>query len=197
MEHPHASGRALLGLHFPAIFRAALLSLGLMAASAGAATITQTLTALGGTQYRSDYRIAVSTGDAPVREFTIFFDAGRYTNLSLLSSPTGADSLLIAPDTGIPASGFLDVLLPDPGLSAGMSLSGFTVSFDFAGGGLPVEQPFDIVDPDTFAVIGSGLTMLADEQGPHPAPIPEPHALALFIVCIGAMRAVMRRPRVQ
>ncbi|MFT3816444.1 MAG: PEP-CTERM sorting domain-containing protein [Rubrivivax sp.] len=169
--------------------------LGLAANRVQAATISYTLTSLGGQDWQYSYIVGNDDGSpASLEEFTIYFGAGLYGNLQLTASPPGWDGLLIQPDDALPAAGFLDGLASGTGLSAGESLGGFSVSFTYLGSGTPGSQHYDIVDPLTFAVLASGSTALAVAPPPPPPPdgtVPEPGTLSML--SLAALMAVVRR----
>lgn len=125
---------------------------------AHATTINYAATQLGSTRWRYDYTIHNDTLGSALKEFTIYFGENLFSNLSDGSTQNNWDLLLIQPDKNIPAAGFFDGLALNGGLAAGATLSGLSVSFDYAGAGLPGQQLFSIVDPVSFVEIESGLT---------------------------------------
>lgn len=151
-----------------------------------AATIHYTPTFIGGVQWKYEYVVTTALGDPNVDEFSIFFDPALHANLSVATTPLGWDSLVIQPDTVIPADGLLDALALASGISAGTSLGGFAVLFDFLGTGTPGTQPFDIVDPTTFATIQTGFTSVAAVVPPT-SDVPEPSALLLTGLAIALL----------
>jgi len=136
----------------------------LLANSAAAATITYTTTDQGGGSWRYDYVVVNGPAASPIEEFTVQFVLGTYANLTVAASPASWDSLVVQPDAGIPDNGFFDSLALAAGIAPGASLGGFAVTFDYLGAGVPGAQAFDVVDPDTFAILSSGTTT------PVPAP---------------------------
>jgi hypothetical protein len=157
--------------------------------SGSAAVISFTPTSLGGVHWKYDYSIAAAASDAPIDEFTIFFDSTRYANLAIESSPLDWDPLIIQPDTGIPADGFFDALALQFGINPGTQRNGFSVSFDFLGTGTPGAQRFDIVDSSTFATISSGFTTAAVVTPPPTSNVPEPSSFALVGLALGLISA--------
>jgi hypothetical protein len=137
------------------------------------------ITSLGGSSWRYDYKVTNDSLTVDVEEFTIFFDYNHFSNLVVVSSPADWDSLVIQPDQVLPSDGFFDSLALIVGLAPGESVGGFSVSFTFAGVGTPGSQPFDIVDPETFAVLFSGVTALAVQP---PNGVPEPGSLPLLLL---------------
>lgn len=152
----------------------------LFAASlAHATTINYFTTSLGGTDWRYDYTVSNDTLGMNLQEFTIYFDVNLFSNLAVLSSPADWDSLVVQPDLALPSNGFFDSLALFGGLTPGTSVGGFSVTFMFAGAGGPGSQAFDIVDPQTFAVLESGVTSRFVEP---PSTVAEPNALPLLLL---------------
>ena len=163
---------------------------GLMSASlaAQAAVINVVFTNLGGgIQYLAEFAIENDGAPASISGFTIFFDEAEYSNLSLTASPVTWDSLLIQPDIGLPAPGFLDALVLDPlnALTLGQTQSGFNVTFDYLGQRLPGALPFTINDSD-FNVLFSGITTTVPGQ-PTSGQIPEPGVVWLTLLAAGCL----------
>jgi hypothetical protein len=67
------------------------------------------------------------------------------------------------------------------GIAPNTVLSGFSVEFDFLGAGIPSSQLFDIIDPNTFAVLESGTT----------SPVPIPGSIILMLSGLAALRLRM------
>jgi len=154
-------------------------------ANASAAAIQASYTSLGGNAWSAAFTVTNNGDAAPISEFTVFFSEALFSNLSLGGSPSTWDSIVIQPDTGIPAAGYLDALALDSNdaLGLGASQAGFEVSFDFLGQGAPGALPFDIVDPNNnFAVLSSGrTTVVFTDVGT----VPEPGALSLALLALG------------
>jgi hypothetical protein len=168
-----------------------LLTLSLAAHSG---VIQSTYTPLGGNQWSVAFSVT-NTGDpAPVSEFTVFFAEGLFANLAVTGSPGTWDSIVIQPDSGIPADGFFDALVLDQvdALDNGESQSGFSMTFDFLGSGAPGALPFDFLDAN-FTVIASGRTTLPGGGGGN---VPEPATWVLSAVALVALRfGLVTRPR--
>lgn len=174
-------------MRLPKFIAASLLAFSL---GVNAAAIESTYTPLGGSHWSVAFTITNNGDPAPINEFTIFFSESLFSNLSLAGSPSTWDSLVIQPDTGIPASGYLDGLVLDPidALDAGGSQSGFIVDFDFLGQGVPSALSFDILDSD-FQVISSGRTTIS---GGGDLPEPTSAILAsLGLLALGVSRRAL------
>ena len=143
----------------------------------------------GGNHYLAEFAVKNDGAPATISGFTIFFDETKYSNLSLLASPSTWDSLLIQPDLGLPAPGFLDALVLDPlnALASGQTQSGFNVTFDYIGQALPGALPFDINDSN-FNVLFSGITTTVP-GAPTGGQIPEPGAVWLALLAVGCLAA--------
>lgn len=137
-----------------------------------AAIITAQSTPIIGTQWTTSYSIKAQGSDPLIEEFSIYFAPSLYDSLALVSVPAGWDSIVIQPDAGIPADGFLDALSLFAGISPGEALTGFTVSFNYLGSGVPPTQRFDLIDPLSFATIGTGLTTNSAVELPLPGTLP-------------------------
>lgn len=144
------------------------------ATGASAAQVLYTATHVAGTQWTYAYVVSNEAAAADILELSIYFDPLLYSNLTLGSVPAGWDALLVQPDPAIPDDGFLDVLAMGAGIGAGESLAGLSVLFDFSGAGTPGAQWFEVLDPVTFAVLASGMTV---PEGP--AEVPEPSTMLL------------------
>lgn len=165
---------------------ASLLALGaasFIAYDADAASISYNVTNVAGNSWRYDYTVANSTLGAPLEELTIYFDHTLYRNLAVADSPVEWDSLVVQPDLALPDDGFFDSLALLTGIAPSVSLSGFSVSFNYIGQGVPGAQYFEVVNPTTFAVLESGTTA-----------VPAPSAGALLATGI-AFAAARRRRR--
>ncbi len=107
-----------------------------------------------------------NTLPSAIDAFTVYFAPGRYENLVITGSPNADwDGLAVEPDSNLPDDGFADWLTLGLPINAGETLSGFTVAFDFLGTGTPGAQSFEVMDPVTFAVLSTGLTVLIPEPG--------------------------------
>lgn len=164
-----------------------LMSLGWIPLQVGATTISFTTTNLSGNVWQYEYTVINDSLSSAIDEFTIHFDRDLFFNLNVEASPAGWDSIVVQPDPGIPADGFFDGLALGAGLAPGAAAAGFAVSFEFLGAGSPGSQPFDVVDPDSFNVVDSGMTVAETVTG-----LPEPGSLALLGLALSAL-AVARK----
>ena len=118
-----------------------------------------------------------------IREFTIYFDPDLFEDIVINTLPPLSDEwdeLIWQPEKQISKAGGYDVLgLGGIGIQPGNSIEGFSVGFKWIGSGLPNSQPYEIVDPTTFAILDSGDT------------IPEPATFIVF--CIGGVIAFSKR----
>lgn len=149
-----------------------------LAFAARAAVITAAYTPLGGDHWSVQF-VAINDGTpSTISGFTIYFPETEFTALTLNSNPATWDTLVVQPDLGIPAAGFLDslALLPGDELSLGQSIGGFEVAFTFLGQGAPGSLAFDIVDR-SFQVLFSGRTTAPGVNG-----VPEPTTPLLLVV---------------
>ena len=158
----------------------------LSASPASAAVVTYESNFLGGDQWTYAYTL-VNDEAFSISEVSIYFEVATFANLSLLSTPTGWDTVVLQPDPGLPADGLVDALALSNALDPGQILSGLSVSFSFTGS-QPGAQRFEIVDPVTFGVLRSGNTVPAQASA-----VPEPGSAALLLTGLGALAAVRRR----
>lgn len=149
----------------------------LAAESASALQITYTQLAHSGTHYEYGYTL---TNDSAVsiEEFSIYFDAGAYGNLQVLSSPAYWDPLVAQPEFVL--DGFVDWLALGNVLAQGESLGGFNIAFDWVGSGSApfAQQYFEVYDPLTFDVLASGETSFVQTD---PVSVPEPSTIGLLL----------------
>lgn len=157
-----------------------------------AAIITYENTQLGGDRWRTEYSVTAEAGET-VEEFTVFFAAANYANLSVHASPADWSSIVIPPDHALSADGFFDALALAGALANGASLSGFAVEYDFLAAGTPGTQSFDIIDPISFATISSGRTT-PTVVIPPPTGVPAPGTLVLFAIGAAALTRARARP---
>jgi hypothetical protein len=154
------------------------------AATAQSVSITFDASQIGPDRWQYVYDVAnVALPDA-IEEFTIWFDAALYGNLSIVTpNPPAADwdELVAQPDPIISDDGFYDTLALSGGIAPGTNVAGFAVEFDWLCAGTPGGQPFEIINPDTFQPICAGTTT------------PEPASLLLLTITGLAIRTPRRR----
>jgi hypothetical protein len=160
----------------------------LFSTASSAAIITYTTSNNGAGNWTYNYTIAATSSDSVVQELTIYFDPLLYADLILDATPIGWDSIVVQPDPGLPANGFVDALSLGAGLSPGDQVSGISVSFSFLGNGMPGAQHFDIVDPTTFATISQGLTRTEAASVPEPGTVWLLLIPAIFLMLPGTRR---------
>lgn len=168
-------------------FRSLLLASALLACASQAAVITSQSTQVNGTTWRYDYTLSNNGAiTSEIYLFDILFDPALYEEASLtIVSATGIssgwDELILASGTGVPAA--YDVLATGGGIGQGESVAGFAVSFIWLGTGTPGQQGFEIYDPVTFQLLGSGTT----------AAVPAP--ATLWLLGTGLLAAALRSAR--
>lgn len=126
----------------------------------------------------------------PDRGFTVFFDLGLYSDLSVSPKTPGTpdwDPLVIQPDRELGSDGFFDALA----LAKGASLANpFIVTFNWLGGAgsAPGVQRFEVYkDPLDIKVLETGLTRPVRS-------VPEPSTLLLSGLGL-ALASRLRRSR--
>jgi hypothetical protein len=145
-------------------------------AQAVATVITFGTTNVVGNTWQYDYVVANDSLGVDIEEFSIFFAAGFFENLSVFATPVDWDSLVVEPDAAIPDDGWFDSLALAGGIALNSSLGGFSVRFDWLGEGAPGSQEFAILDPLSFETLDAGRTTSPG------TPVPEPDSLALLIL---------------
>lgn len=169
--------------------RAALLWLAVCCAPlVEAAGIQYSLTSLGSNVWRYDYTLNNTGPSLSFDELTIFFDLPGVLSIDSFVVPTGWDPLTIQPDSGLPASGFVDALRTAGPVPAG-SFSGFSAEFHYAPGLTPAAQMFQLILSASFDVVGSGTTTPISVV----TPIPEPGSYALMLSGLATIGWVARR----
>jgi hypothetical protein len=142
---------------------------------AGATTITYQLNDLGSGSWEYIYSVTNDTLLTDIEEFTVYFDYGLYSNLSVDNQKPNWDGLTVQPDLflGLPTIGYFDTARLVAGIAPGGTEGGFQVSFTWLGAGTPGTQFFEVVDPDNFNVLDSGNTSINS--------VPEPGTLGLLL----------------
>ena len=145
---------------------------------------------LGSGRWQYNYTLVNNSLSEGVNEFTIWFDYGLYEDMAIEPGNISdkfwdeivSEPLCIPPFA--PYNGIYDALvLQDGAVTAGQSVNGFTVSFNWLGDGTPMSQYFQIIDPDTFETIADGYTITEAIST-----VPLPGALILSIIGIGTVK---------
>lgn len=160
-----------------------------ISAPATAAIITYEAVNVAGNTWRYDYTVTndgAITGE--IELFDIEFDTALYDESSLASVSGAAitsawDETFLAAGVGV--SPYYDVLARSSGIATGESAGLFAVTFTWLGQGTPGAQVFEIYDPDTFELLGSGST----------SAVPLPGAMGLMLPGALALAARARRRR--
>ena len=170
----------------PLLFATSLL----FAAASQAQSVQYVESSLDGTTWEYDYTISNTSPTLVFDEVTIYFDVGTSSSLSLAASPANWSPLVIQPDSGIPADGYLDVVSPTGPIANGASVSGFSVDFSYLRAGAPSPQSFELYNSSDFSLVYSGTTTSESVSA-----IPEPTTRAML--CLGLFALfICRRWRV-
>ena len=155
--------------------------------SAHAITLASRYTPLGGTQWRVELALTADATLPGISEFTVYFAQPLRANVIPTFTPSTWSVFAAQPDAGLPADGFVDYLVNvgTPALSAGQTQGGFNVSFTYLGAGSPGPLRYEIVDPVSFAVLASGLSVVTA--------VPEPSSTAMALVGAALLAAALRR----
>jgi hypothetical protein len=136
---------------------------------------------LGSGQWQYTYDVTNINLTEGVKEFTIWFDYGLYSNLAIktLDPPAGNwNQIVWQPELGLGNGGY-DAATTGLGIGIGESVSGFSVRFDWLGVGNPGAQNYEIVNPTDFTTIETGFT------------VPEP---SIFVLMgLGALSIVRKK----
>lgn len=103
---------------------------------------------------------------------TIYFPSSDYSLITNAVAPIGWDLLVIQPDAGLPADGFLDLLHIAGPLIGAFGPTTFSDDFNYLGANTPGAQRFELYGASPFAVVLSSQTQSVN--------IPEPSTLALI-----------------
>ena len=143
-----------------------------------AGVIDYAVAPLGGGIWRYDYSLTVPPLDFD--QFTLYFDATQFKDLTAVSGPMGWDMLALEPDTALPADGLLDGLHLAGPLVHGATFTGFSVQVLYLGQGVPGPQSYDLLDSASLWVVQSGVT----------SPVPEPRSALLLLVGVLGLGAL-------
>ena len=161
--------------------------------SANAVIIESTLFSLGGNSYQFNYTITNDDIVSGFDEFSIYFDNTTYENLAVVASHADWDSVVLAAEMFLPLDypGVFDSIALVQPLGLGETISGFSVSFDWIGAGLPGVQNFDVIDAGSYTILQSGTTTLAAPEVPVPASLP------LLASALAGLAALRQRKKVR
>lgn len=157
----------------------------LLTSSASGSLVTQinyAVADLGSDRWQYTYDVTNISLEEEIEEFTIWFGLGSYGNLAIetLDPPAGNwDEIVWQPEEGLGDGGY-DAVAKDLNIGVGETVSGFAVSFDWLGTGVPGSQFYEIINPVDFTTIDSGFT------------VPEPATVVLL--CFGGL-VVLRKQR--
>jgi hypothetical protein len=161
--------------------------LALCGTAAHAAVVQYATTSLGGDFWRYAYTLE---GQAPTGGFdgvTIYFEPTSFGTLTNLVAPPGWDPLIVQPDTGLPADGFVDLLHSGGLLSGTVGPVAFSVDVEYLGTGVPGAQRFELYVSNPFSVVASGLTQQASN-------VPEPATVVLLALALGCAVLTQAQP---
>jgi len=120
-----------------------------------------------GNTWLLDYVVKNKTLGA-VKELTVEFDFDSFDNLIDVSGAGAGCNIQVWPAISQAGDGWaFDVVLDMP-LGIGGSFTGVSMQVDYLGGGDPLMQYYEVVDPVTFVTIADGYT------------VPEPMTLLLL-----------------
>ena len=150
-------------------------------ATANATIIEYTSNDLGAGKWEYTYTVTNNTSLVDFSDFVIYFpgvssvSAFDYSNITVTGNPDPANwDVVAAEPSAINLGGYIDALALLNPLASGASVSGFTVSFDYAGSLSPASQQFDIFD-STFNLIDTGFTVPGQATS-----VPEPSTVLLL-----------------
>lgn len=133
----------------------------------------------GGGHFRYDYNIINDSLGTPIGLFDIVFDITLYDESSLnivTPGPLAGDwsEALLGSAPGQPIMYDALALSLAAEIAVGASQFGFAVEFNWIGGaGGPGAQPFEIYDPNTFALLDTGTTQqVSSGSAPSPGIVP-------------------------
>ena len=142
-------------------------------------------------QYTYDVTNKIDSLIPEIKEFTIWFDYGKYNKLTVTTPdiPTGWDHQIVwDPEPVLKDAGAYDAKNLGLGIGINTTVQDFVVTFDWLGGGTPGKQFYEIIDPDDdYKTIESGWT------------VPEPATLLLLgagsLVCLRTKKTMAAKKR--
>lgn len=156
-----------------------LLVLAIYCPTSSAVLINTETTNLGGQDWSMEISVTNNDQASGINEFTLYFDETLFSNLTLISSPTGWDSLVVQPDALLGA-GFFDSYSAAP-LALGQNISGFVVGFKSLATNLPTHWAFDVY-ADNLVYLASG------DSETKVSSVPESSSLLLMMLGLLALR---------
>ncbi len=163
----------------------------LFAAIAQATLVEATFEQLSGSTWRVTFVVRNNGTVTVIDSLSIYFDYANASNLIVLSTPGGWDTLALQRDAALQSPAFVDLLRIDPsqGIIPGTALAGLSVQFDWFGSGPPASFTWTVNDANSFAVLGRGSTV----NGVQVAAIPEPSTYLLLISGLVVVTVSARR----
>ena len=139
-------------MQVPHVLATAVTALALSAPLLSQATVINSIfTPLGGANWAVGLTVINDGAPASIAGFTVYFPQTAYAGLQLTTSPSGWDPLVVQPDLGLPAAGYLDFigLTPADAIGTGQSQGGFVAKFTQLGGGedRKFKRPFSSACP--------------------------------------------------
>lgn len=130
--------------------------------------IVYTVENLSGNHWSYTYQVQNISLSEGIEEFTIWFDLGKYQNLTIQSSGVSSEWVesIWQPAPLLLDDGGYDARTMASMIPIGQSSTGFAVSFVWEGSGIPGSQYYEIVNPDnTSQILDSGFTIILPEPG--------------------------------
>lgn len=136
--------------------------------------IIYTVENVAGNHWSYTYQVQNISLSEGIEEFTIWFDLGKYQNLTIQSSGVSSEWVesIWQPAPLLLDDGGYDARTMASMIPIGQSVSGFAVSFDWLSIGTPGTQYYEIINMNTVQTIDSGMTVL----------IPEPSCVGLMLL---------------
>lgn len=178
-------------------FKHLSLALGLAAflsTAAQAAAVSASYSLVSGNTWQASFSFSNGAGDEAAPGLTVFFDHGLYANLGNAVAPAGWGPLVIQPDAVLGA-GFFDAYADDElagALQPGQTLGGFSVQFDYFGGGTPGTLAYEFYRLNENGVLIS-LQTGTTTTVPAGTELPEPTTLWLGAAAVAALLGSSRR----